>query len=175
MRPAPRRPTAALVLLVLVAGGALFSACGLLEGARKVRSQRDRPLRQVSCGVAFEMLRDSSELSILDLRSQQDFHGPLGHIHGALNVPAEDLEARLREISYLRSRTFLIYCRQQCDRPLLQLLADSGFVDGMVLHGGLEAWLDEGFGTVGAGGDGSDGGDGKPHDDKVRGIAGDPG
>jgi rhodanese-related sulfurtransferase len=162
------RRTLAPCVVLLVAALAV-SACALFEGAREERRERNRPLRQVTPPVAFEMLRDASELSVVDLRSHAEFHGPLGHIHGALNVPAEDLDRRMREISYLRSRTFLVYCRQQCERPLLERLARAGFVDAMVLHGGLEAWIGDGFGTVGAGGDAAS------HDDKVRGIAGNPG
>lgn len=149
-----RQRSAARGLVRVVALGvalALAAGCGLLR-----RGGERPPLRQVSPPVAFEVLRDSPDLPILDLRPSEEFHGPLGHLMGAINVPVEDFAAggtgaHGELLRLLRPRTFLVYCAASCPRETMQLLRDRGFDDAMHLWGGIEAWLGEGYGTVGAG------------------------
>ncbi len=135
----------AVALAVALAAAAL--ACGSRNGA-----ERKPAFRQVTPAVAFEMLRDYSGLPILDVRPRNDFHGPLGHLRNAVSAPASDLPHLLRELAWMRSETFLVYCRaHECEPEVLDFFYSNGFKDAMLIHGGIEAWIDDGFGTVGAG------------------------
>lgn len=127
----------------MIAAAAL--GCALFDrGARP-------PFRKVLPPVAFEILRDSPEVPILDLRSPEEFHGPLGHLNRARNIPLEELAFRLVELSGFRDRTFLVYCRSGgCGAEGMAILASSGYTDAVLMDGGIEGWIRAGFGTVGA-------------------------
>lgn len=137
----------ALAVLLLLAPG-----CSLFRRGEDGDARRAR-FRHVAAPVAFTMMHDSPEMPVIDLRPEEDFHGPLGHIRGALNFPLRDIEAGRVEISFLRGQTFVVYCREhECDPEALEVLDRRGMEDAILLYGGIEAWLDHGFGTVGAGG-----------------------
>lgn len=137
-------------LVLLLAAGLVLAGCSLFRG--KDDGEPRRPIfRKVTAPVAFTMMHDSPEMPVLDVRPEEEFHGPLGHVQGAFNVPLAELEERLVEISFLRGQTFLVYCRSdECYPRVLELLDAEGFEDAVLVHGGIEAWLDGGFGTVGA-------------------------
>ena len=105
-RRAVHRAAWVLVLLVLVGS----TGCKTRESA-----QREAVFRRVTAPVAFEMMHDFPGLPVLDLRPAEDFHGPAGHIRGALNAPMAALPELIRDLSFLREETFLIYCsRDEC-------------------------------------------------------------
>lgn len=137
-RPCRRHVTAAALLLLAGCAGN-----GRPEG-REGYFYRVRP------PVAFEMMRDNPDMPILDLRRREEFEGALGHIHRARNVPLEQLEWRLSELGDLKETTFLVYCREgACAERGMEILLEHGFDNVLVMEGGIDAWLDGGFGTVG--------------------------
>lgn len=144
------------LLPALLAVAVLTAACGSRKGPEK------RPaFRRVTAPVAFEMIRDSPGLTILDVRPRQEFHGPQGHLRGAFSVPATDLPVLLRELAWLQRDTFLVYCSSmECEPEVLDFLHANGFDHAMLIHGGIEAWKEGGFGTVGVG-------DPPEHDDRA--------
>lgn len=125
-----------------------------LAGCAWLRQWEERrpPYHSVTPGVAFDMLRDNPALPILDLRTEEEFHGALGHLHRAFHLPLSELPGRLGEISVLRDRTFLVYCREEgeCGREGMAILVSSGFDDAIFMDGGIERWVQAGFRTVGA-------------------------
>ena len=146
-RPASPRKRRAVRLLAVAALALAVAGCGLFRRAERPR----QPIRRVGPPVAFEMLRDSPDLPILDLRPADEFHGPLGHLMGAVNAPLGELEKRRDVLRLLRPRTFLVYCAENCPRETLQRLRSLGLDDAMHLWGGVTAWRADGYGTVGAG------------------------
>lgn len=150
--------------------GALFVvALGLgAAGCRSTQSDPNRPGFRVRPGVAFEMAADAPGMPILDLRRPDEFDGPQGHLQRAYNLPLEELPRRLPEFRWLRERTFLIYCRGrvetgegeagptgeagegpgECGETAIRFFLAQGFNDAVLLEGGIEAWLEDGFATV---------------------------
>jgi uncharacterized membrane protein YdjX (TVP38/TMEM64 family) len=84
----------ALALLALVAllpgfvrrrrGGASAATIGAQELQRKLQA--------------------GEPMCVLDVRNPEEFHGPLGHIQGAVSIPVDQLAARLAEVDGWRSR-----------------------------------------------------------------------
>lgn len=146
-RTAHHRTVLRPVLLAAAAVALLATACASRDGGKP------RPVfHQVTAPVAFEMMHDFPDLPVIDLRPAADYHGPSGHIRGAFNAPFEALPELLRDIAYLKEETFLIYCQaHECEPSVLDWFRDRGFENAMLIHGGIEAWIDAGFGTVGAG------------------------
>ncbi|MEM8964540.1 MAG: rhodanese-like domain-containing protein [Acidobacteriota bacterium] len=116
-------------------------------------------MRTVSPGVAFEILRDNPNLLILDLRTENEYTGPLGHLAGAVNIPLDELDALLEQIEGTPRDALLVYCRadDECGEQGIAILASHGFNFPFLLAGGVEAWRAAGYGTVG--GEGTSGGD----------------
>lgn len=162
----PGRGSRALVgVLTLLAIGILAASC------RSTQSDPRRPGLRVRPGVAFEMAADAPGMLIFDLRRPDEFDGPRGHLQRAHNLPLEELPQRLSEIRWLRQRTFLIYCRggigpegdeageeetEDCGEEAIRFFLAQGFDDVVLLDGGIEAWLEDGFATVGHSGQGPD-------------------
>ncbi len=99
--------------------------------------------------MAYEILRDSPDILILDLRPPQEFRGPEGHVKGAINIEEDRLRRLLLDISAYRDQTFLVYCRNAaCGEQAMEFLMASGYRDAILIHGGFAAWVEEGFDTV---------------------------
>lgn len=130
-----------LALVALAAAGCRTVRGG--DGERIAAFSRVRP------PVAFEILRDNPGLPVLDLRSRFEFTGPIGHVRGARNVPLDELHLRLLELSPLKDRTFLVYCgHDDCGVRGLELLVKAGYEEAILMDGGIDAWVLDGFGTV---------------------------
>jgi rhodanese-related sulfurtransferase len=122
----------------------------LLAGCRSFRHRQRPPFHRIRPPVAFEVLRDSPDVLVLDLRSRQEFLGDTGHIFRARNIPLERLTERLGEIEPFRDDTFLVYCRAKdtCGEEGMAILVSSGFENAMLVEGGIDGWIRDGFRTV---------------------------
>jgi rhodanese-related sulfurtransferase len=122
----------------------------LLTGCRMFRRRERPPFRKISPPVAFEVLRDSPDVLVLDLRSRQEFLSDTGHIFRARNIPLDRLSERLLEIAPFRDDTFLVYCRgnDTCGEEGMAILVSSGFENAILIDGGVDGWIRYGFRTV---------------------------
>lgn len=76
--------------------------------------------------------------------------GEQGHITGALNLPLEELEARLAELGDDPERPIPIVCRtDRRSSKAAALLARRGFAKARVVRGGITAWLTNGWSVEG--------------------------
>ena len=88
------------------------------------------------------------DILVVDVREPKEFHGELGHIPGALNLPLEELKERLDALADRVERPIAIVCRT--DRRSFQaarLLAQNGFADVHVVAGGMMRWNEMGGST----------------------------
>jgi rhodanese-related sulfurtransferase len=129
----------------------LAIAC-VLGGCAHVRAWMAKPrppYRRLSPQVAYEMIRDSPGMMVLDLRTPQQFNGQTGHIQRATNIPLARLPYRLLEIIPFREETILIYCEtNECAEKGPAVLAASGFESIVLMDGGIRMWIKKGFKTV---------------------------
>ena len=49
-------------------------------------------------------LESGEEVALIDVRSAEEFRGPLGHIAGASNIPIAELSAKIRELTQLKRK-----------------------------------------------------------------------
>lgn len=89
---------------------------------------------------AMGALQSGELAQVIDVRSPDEY--ATGHIPGAVNVPLEEIEARLDDLA--RSGSVLVVCqsgqRAEMACELLRLRRD----DLVRLEGGTEAWLQAG-------------------------------
>ncbi len=98
-------------------------------------------MHEITASAASERL---AEYDIIDVRSEEEFDGDLGHVEGSRLIPLPELVERTHELD-ARSRLLLV-CRsgnrsgQACDQ-----LAKLGFADVTNLVGGMLAWNEAGL------------------------------
>ena len=93
-----------------------------------------------------QRLDAGEQMLVLDVRTLEDFAGEQGHIDAAINIPVEELAARLAEISEYQELPVIIVCRT--DRKSVQaakILTQSGFADVQVARMGMTAWNEQGY------------------------------
>jgi len=95
-----------------------------------------------------ERLQRSDELLLLDVRSDADYQGELGHIAGSLNIPLEALEPRLPELTRYQEKTVALICTtDRRSKKAAQLLTRQGFAGVHVVVGGMTQWNKDGLPT----------------------------
>jgi uncharacterized membrane protein YdjX (TVP38/TMEM64 family)/rhodanese-related sulfurtransferase len=110
---------------------------------RLVARLREKPMLTVE---ELKARADSRTGLILDVRTAADFVGDQGHIAGTLNLPLEELEARLADVGDDPERPIAIVCRtDRRSAKAAALLARRGFADVRVVRGGMTAWLAQGW------------------------------
>lgn len=106
---------------------------------------------EVSPTVANEMILDSRQVVILDVRSTEAFRGPEGYIASAISVPFESIERQLPELLPYQNETVLVYGDSDSDGAVAaRLLTVAGFRNVVHIAGGLRAWIEHGYRTVNA-------------------------
>ena len=130
----------------------LPSAFCLLHSCRTVGvSKTEGGYAEISPTVAAEMILDSSQVVVLDVRSEPDFRGPEGHIAGSLNAPLDTIERQLPELLPYQNQTVLVYGATSTDGALAaKLLSVAGFRNVVHVEGGIKGWIERGYRTVNA-------------------------
>jgi uncharacterized membrane protein YdjX (TVP38/TMEM64 family)/rhodanese-related sulfurtransferase len=121
---------------------ALLAAAAFLP--RLITRLRRGPMLEV--GELTQQLEGQGAPLVLDVRSEKEYQGELGHIAGAHNIPVETLDERLAELEPYRERSIAIVChtdRRSAKAALL--LAKNGFSDVHVVRGGMLAWTKAGY------------------------------
>jgi rhodanese-related sulfurtransferase len=135
-------------------GGALLLSafCLLLFSCRTVGiSMTPGGYAEVSPQIANEMILDSRQIVILDVRSAETYRGPAGYIAGALSAPFETIERQLPELLPYQNQTVLVYGEADADGELAsRLLILAGFRNVVHVSGGLRGWIEHGYRTVNA-------------------------
>jgi rhodanese-related sulfurtransferase len=106
---------------------------------------------EVAPTIANEMILDSRQVVILDVRTAQSYRGTDGHIAGALSAPFDTIERQLPELLPYQNQTVLIYGDGETDGALAaKLLVLAGFRNVVHISGGLQRWIEQGYRTVNA-------------------------
>ncbi len=104
---------------------------------------------EVSPTVANEMMLDSKQIVIFDMRPDAVFRGKHGYIAGALSVPFETIERQLPELLPYQNSTVLVYGDNDTDGAIAaRILTVAGFRNVVHISGGLDRWIERGYRTV---------------------------
>jgi rhodanese-related sulfurtransferase len=77
---------------------------------------------------------------IVDVRSPDEFLGPLGHIDGARNIPLGSLAAHIGELARAQSPIVLVCLTDKRSSQAAAELAAAGIAEVAVLRGGMRRW-----------------------------------
>jgi sulfur dioxygenase len=90
----------------------------------------------------------SGPVQVLDVREEEEFTGPLGHIKGAVLIPLGQLAARIEELQ--RDRPVVAVCRAGGrSAQATAILQQAGFGQIANLNGGMLRWRAEGHAVEG--------------------------
>ncbi len=82
--------------------------------------------------------------TIVDIRTPEEFKG--GHISGAVNIPIEDFSEKYKELEHAKDSKIIIYCNTTNKvMRASQILSANGFKNVVVITGGIQAWISEGY------------------------------
>lgn len=130
-----------LVLMFLALAGCKTVGVSTTEGG----------FAEVAPQIANEMMLDARQIVVLDIRPNELYRGPDGHIAGAISAPFETIEKQLPELLPYQNQTVLVYGQNSTDGALAaRLLSVAGFRNIVHIDGGLESWIALGYRTVNA-------------------------
>lgn len=127
-----------LRILAAAAALLLLGACGSTEG--------DSTGDPITAAELAEQIQKGDPLLVLDVRSNKEFER--GHIPGALNIPHDELPARVSEISVAKSEEIVVHCHSGRRAGLAtETLHASGFENVRDLTGHWQGWQSAGHPT----------------------------
>ena len=131
---------------ILLALLALIAACKTVGISREQGGYAE-----ISPTVANEIIIDTNQVVVLDVRSSDAYRGPEGHIAGALNAPFDSIERQLPELLPYQNQTVLVYGESSSDGAIAaKLLTVAGFRNVVHITGGIKGWIEHGYRTVNA-------------------------
>lgn len=118
------------------------------EGPESAASPPWAPVIVTYAGVpeisADWVARHRDEVTVLDVRSQSEFVGELGHIAGALLVPLDDLRSRVSEIA--KDKPVVVVCQTGRRAAMgTAILSKAGHTRVANLAGGMVRWRELGL------------------------------
>ena len=82
---------------------ALLSAVAFLPRlVRRIKGQRF-----IDPATLKGRLESGEEVALIDVRSAEEFRGPLGHIAGASNIPIAELSTKIRELTQIKRKPII--------------------------------------------------------------------
>jgi rhodanese-related sulfurtransferase len=128
-----------VVTLMLVA-----SSCKTIGVART-----EGGFAEISPAVAYEMMLDTNQVVVLDVRPASVYRGPEGHIAGSVSAPFDAIERQLPELLPYQNQTVLVYGQSSTDGAVAaRLLTVAGFRNVVNIAGGLNSWIEHRYRTV---------------------------
>lgn len=114
--------------------GFFFLTCIILSGCNTMDDHN------VTAEQASEMITADQDIVLLDVRTEGEYVGELGHLKNAILIPVQELESRMTELEPYRGKKILAYCRTG-RRSLVatNLLSKNGF-DVLNVQGGMVEW-----------------------------------
>ncbi len=86
----------------LLALGLLAAVAFLPRLLRRVKQQRF-----TNPATLKSRLESGEEVALIDVRTAEEFRGPLGHIAGASNIPIAELSAKIRELAAIKRKPII--------------------------------------------------------------------
>ncbi len=77
---------------------------------------------------------------VLDVRTEEEYYGPLGHIEGAILIPINELENRLVELDEYRDKTIYVVCRSGNRSGFGKDILNNNNFDAINVDGGMLQW-----------------------------------
>ena len=105
-----------------------------------IRGQSDAGYESISAANLQQIIMHDSTTFVLDVRTQTEYAGPLGHIAGAHLIPVQELETRIGELKQHKDGEIYVICRSgNRSRKASSILIANEYTPINIL-GGMRAW-----------------------------------
>jgi rhodanese-related sulfurtransferase len=119
---------AAVIILLLFVGDELL---------RRLRKYRE-------VAAAESVLLMNKGAAVVDIRAPKEFSA--GHVIGAHNIPAAELDGRLSELDKYKQQPVIVVCESgNTSQKAANMLVKHGFQAVHTLKGGIRGWQNEHF------------------------------
>lgn len=109
---------------------------------RTIAQFDDEPVPTVSARALWERINSGVATFVLDVRTPEEYNGPLGHIEGSRLIPLQELGTRMHELSDVRNQQVFVVCKGGVrSAQATHLLLNAGYQVSNVT-GGMRAWND---------------------------------
>ena len=103
-------------------------------------ADQDKSLDVVTVEQVNYKISENGSIVLVDVRTDSEFDGSLGHISGAMLVPLAELETRMTELEEFKNTEMIVICRSGSrSGQAMRILRDNGF-DAYNMQGGMLAW-----------------------------------
>ncbi len=103
-----------------------------------VFTEKRGSIKDLSSSAAITMINNNNAI-FLDVRPEKEFK--VGHITGALNVPAIQIKNNLEKLEKYKDTPVIVVCKSGFDSKLsVKELTKAGFVKVFRLQGGITEW-----------------------------------
>jgi len=121
-----------IILVILIIATALFLY------ARQFSQNKD--ITSISAEDVQKKIESKEDIVLLDVRTPQEFNGPLGHIEGAILIPVQNLADSIASLEKYKDKEVIVYCRSgNRSQGGTQLMQENGF-NAVNMLGGMKAW-----------------------------------
>jgi rhodanese-related sulfurtransferase len=91
---------------------------------------------------------NEQDVVFLDVRTPAEFNGTaqdkFGAIKNAINIPVQDLEARMKELEKYKDKEIIVYCSHSHRSPRASyMLTQNGFKKVTNMLGGMSVWKEQ--------------------------------
>jgi len=94
--------------------------------------------KSISAQKGLEILETEKDVLLLDVRTPQEYTGPLGHIDGARLIPLQELANRVKEIEQYKDKKVVLVCRSGSRSKIAgNFLVQNGFKNVMEIETGM--------------------------------------
>jgi rhodanese-related sulfurtransferase len=101
----------------------------------------DSTVQHLPAGEVQKMIAENPQIPIIDVRTQPEFTGELGHIAGAQLKPLQDIGNWVSQIDSLKDQTIILVCRSgNRSGQAANYLAKRGFKHLINVKGGMIDW-----------------------------------
>lgn len=105
---------------------------------------QSKPEKNMSVEELKTALKSDKNLVILDVRTPGELEGNLGQIDGVINIPVQELEERVGELTKYKKKKIAVICRSgNRSVPATNILLKNGY-DAYNVPGGMIAWRNAG-------------------------------
>jgi len=82
---------------------------------------------------------EASSITVIDVRQPDEYAA--GHVPGAINIPHDQIDQHLQQISTLKQKPVLLYCRSGRRAAMAEeALSKQGFTRLYHLQGDIQGW-----------------------------------
>jgi len=116
--------------------------------AALVSAQTATSSHLINAETAKKMIDEGKFDLVLDVRTVDEYTGPLGHLKGAKLIPVDSLTNGVKAINNFKDKNVLVYCHSgKRSAKSAEILVSSGFTKVYDMEGGITGWKAKGFPT----------------------------